>query len=158
MRNFREIPQQSIDTGTARIDSERVAAHQQLPGAFPFWERNCALSGMTWIDFNPTVVANRSAVEISLSNKFKNTPLILSWFRAANSDLSYSDSTPIYKFPGNDGYASFNSSFFSTNNTLRFARHSITAYGTSTTYRVYIKFFLFTDDAFINPIDNTPLA
>jgi hypothetical protein len=132
----------------------RPTETQFLPAPYPFWTRHAAFTGMTWLDFDPSALS-RVDVRINLDEsdvKFDRTPLLLAWLRDANDDLSYSDETPIYRFPCvRDERESFNNGFFTDNTTLYFVRHSGDVYGSSGTKRVYIKFYVFNDDAYLNP-------
>lgn len=153
-------PLKPIPLSEALRNNFRISTLDLLPGVYPFWSRHAALTGMTWLDFTTSSGGGvRNSVTIDLSDSdfnFTQTPLILAWFRDANADLTYSDSTPIYRFPivrrNTSGVEleSFNTSFFADYDQLYFVRHGITAYGSAGTKRIYIKFFLFKDDAFLN--------
>lgn len=137
----------------------RPSSLEFLPGQYPFWTRHAVFTGMTYLDYDTTVLS-RVDVVISLDDadiKFQNTPLILSWLRDADSALNYTNTTPIYRFPivrrnSSTGVEqeSFNNGFFVENGSLYFVRHGINTFGSAGTTRTYIKFFLFDDDAFLN--------
>lgn len=168
MKKFREINDVPISDGTqtqdiSLVDFSRIQALQQLPATYPFWTRHATTSGIVYMDFDPTVAQVIDGVDVDISEyKFNlsKTPLMLAWFRFANSSNTYSDTTEIYKYPlvrrNNSGTAleSFTCFINSNRKVLRFTRRAITAYGSGTT-RVYIKFFLFDDDAFKNPNNRT---
>jgi hypothetical protein len=167
-RKFREVKdaQSSASNNGVDIsvaDYSRIRSLQQLPATYPFWTRHATTSGIVYMDFDPTVAQVVDGVDVDISEyKFNlsKTPLMLAWFRFADSSNNYSSTTDIYKYPlvrrNSSGTAleSFTCFINSSRKLLRFSRRAITAYGTGTT-RVYIKFFIFDDDPFKNPNNRT---
>jgi len=157
VKGFRTIPNRPL--WKSLEENARPSSLNFLPAPYPFWTRHAAFTGMTYLDYNSSVISRVSVVIDTTDggHNFAKTPLVLTWVRDSDSSLNYTTSTAIYKFPiirrNSSGVAieSFNTSFFSATNQLYFVRHSITAFGTSATKRVYIKFFLFDDDPFLNP-------
>ena len=164
-RKFREVndSQSSVYNGMPVADYSRIRSLQQLPATYPFWTRHATTSGIVYMDFDPTVAQVVDGVDVDISEyKFNlsKTPLMLAWFRFADSNNNYSSTSEIYKYPlvrrNSTGTAleSYTCFINSGRKLLRFSRRAITAYGTGTT-RVYIKFFIFDDDPFKNPNNKT---
>lgn len=163
-RKFREIETLPVEDGDdaqdiSLVDYSRIRSLQQLPATYPFWTRHATTSGIVYMDFDPTVAQVEDGVDVDISEyKFNisKSPLILCWFRFADSSNNYTDTTEIYKYPllrrNSSGTVleSFTVFINSSRKLLRFYRTAVTPYGTGTT-RIYIKFFLFDDDPFKNP-------
>jgi hypothetical protein len=159
--SFKEIkgPSAQQSSGAAGdlslVEYQRLAAKQQLPGANPFWTRHATTSGIVPLNFDTNAAAGvQDGVDVDVSEgdyNFEKTPLLLAWFRFANADSTYSDSTAIYRYPLEIGGGSFEQFISADRKLLRFYRRSITPSGVATPTRIYIKFFIFDDDPFKNP-------
>lgn len=166
MPKFREIsltPNNTSEQDISVVDYNRIKTRMQLPATYPFWTNHASSSGIVYLDFDPTVAQVQDGVDIDISEykyNFSKTPLVLAWFRFANSDLTYSNTTEIYKYPivrrNTSGVAleAFTMYVDATSKILRFSRRSVSSYGTIP-LRIYIKFLMFDDEPFKNPITRT---
>lgn len=126
-----------------------------LPGKYPFWTRHASASGLAYIDYDPSTTYVQDGVDIDINEfryNFNKTPKMLSWFRRSDDSLQYTDTTTIYKMPTYAPDAIYQGFVDSSRQLLRFSRRALAGVGSSTTERIYIKFFLFDDEVF-NTID-----
>lgn len=142
----------------------RVSSLEYLPGTYPFFTRHAATSGIVPLDFDTTLDDVTDGVDVDISEfryNFERTPLMLSWYRFAASDLSYDPRSEIYKFPmvrvddSGTELEQYSTFISSQRKLLRFEREALSAYGSAGTTRIYIKFFLFNDEVFKNVIDRS---
>lgn len=157
--NFTKTRQDKSE-GQSQID--RLQNRDILPAPYPFWTRHAAFTGMAYIDYNPFTITGFDTVNVSLGAskiKFTKAPLVMAWCRDAASDLSYSDVTQVFKVGtvrrNSSGTALDIISGSTSKTNVSFSRTAASAYGLNITYRVYIKFFIFSDEPNLNQAEGT---
>lgn len=144
-----------------QTEIRRLKNSDILPSPYPFWTRHAALNGMVFMDYNYSGSSLTShSIRVNFNEvkaRFDRTPLVIAWARYGISsntpeDLEYSDTSIIYKMPFTRGSEHFR--VRSNANSIQFDRQGL-ATGDGMWHRVYFRFFVFSDDGFLNVAERT---
>ena len=158
-------PQREKTEGQSTV--RRLKNSDILPSPYPFWTRHAALNGMVSFDYNYSGSGLSSqSVRFNFNEtkaRFDRTPLVIAWARFGQEgvnpeDLEYSETSVIYKMPftllGAVNNPTEHFRMRANANSIQFDRQGLVS-GDGLWHRVYFRFFVFSDDSFLNVAERT---